>query len=104
MVKGLAFLWAISCSGIVVGAEFEVGQINKAFVVTELKVKVGDTVSFKNNDAFAHNIFSLSDTKSFDLGSYQFGQTRKVVFDKAGTVEVECALHPGMKMTISVQK
>ena len=104
MIKQLAVVLAIACSGIAECAEFEVGQVNKAFTVTELKVKVGDTVSFKNNDPFAHNIFSLSDAKSFDLGAYQFGQTRKVVFDKAGTVEVECALHPGMHMTISVTK
>jgi|SRR5450631_273170 len=104
MIKGFAIVLAVSCSGIAVGAEFEVGQLNKAFEVNELKVKVGDTVSFKNNDPFAHNIFSLSDVKSFDLGSYQFGQTRKVVLDKPGIVEVECALHPGMKMTILVQK
>lgn len=104
MIKHLAVVLAIACSGIAECAEFEVGQVNKEFTVTELKVKVGDTVSFKNNDPFAHNIFSLSDAKSFDLGAYQFGQMRKVVFDNAGTVEVECALHPGMKMTISVTK
>jgi plastocyanin len=104
MIKCLAVALTIACAGTAAGAEFEVGQLNKAFAVTELKVKVGDTVSFINNDAFAHNIFSLSDIKSFDLGSYQQGQTRKVAFDKPGTVEVECALHPGMKMTILVQK
>jgi len=102
--KSLAFALALSFSGIALGAEFEVGQVNKAFEVTELKIKAGDTVSFKNNDTFAHNIFSLSDVKSFDLGSYQQGQVRKVVFDKPGLVEIECALHPSMKMTILVQK
>ena len=104
MLKTIAAILSITCAAAAASAEFEVGQVNKAFVVTELKVKAGDTVSFKNNDPFAHNIFSLSDAKSFDLGSYQQGQTRKVVFDKPGTVEVECALHPGMKMTILVQK
>jgi plastocyanin len=103
-IKSLAIILGLACAGAAASAEFEVGQLNKAFAVTELKVKAGDTVSFKNNDPFAHNIFSLSDTKSFDLGSYQQGQTRKVVFDKPGTVEVECALHPGMTMTILVQK
>jgi len=85
-------------------AEFEVVQLNKAFGTTELKVKIGDTVSFKNADPFMHNIFSLSDAKTFDLGSYPAGQSRPVSFDKPGTVEVECALHPGMKMTILVRK
>ena len=38
---------------------------SSAGVLKELKVKVGDTVIFKNNDTFAHNIYSLSDVKPF---------------------------------------
>ena len=85
-------------------AEYEIGQKGKKFSQKELTVKVGDTVSFKNDDPFFHNIFSLSDTKTFDLGSFPQGQSKKVTFDKAGTVEVECAIHPEMKVTIEVKK
>jgi plastocyanin len=49
-------------------------------------------------------VFSLSDPKTFDLGSYAQGQAKKVVFDKPGTVEVECAIHPDMKMNVEVAK
>jgi plastocyanin len=82
----------------------EVQQKNKQFSLKTLKIKVGDSVSFKNEDPFVHNIFSLSDTKSFDLGSYPQGQAKSVVFDKPGTVEIECAIHPDMKMTVVVEK
>lgn len=85
-------------------ADHTVEQKNKAFSVKSLKVKVGDTVNFKNMDAFNHNIFSLSDVKSFDLGSYPQGQARSVVMDKPGNVEVECSIHPDMKMVIEVSK
>jgi plastocyanin len=84
--------------------EFEVSQKNKEFIPKALAVKAGDTVGFKNDDPFSHNVFSLSDTKTFDLGSYPQGQTRKITFDKPGTVEVECAIHPDMKIKIEVQK
>jgi plastocyanin len=84
--------------------EFEVAQKDKEFNPKVLKIKTGDTVSFKNDDPFSHNVFSLSDTKTFDLGSYPQGQTRKITFDKPGTVEVECAIHPDMKIDIEVQK
>jgi plastocyanin len=104
MTRALATLLGLAFAGTAAAAEFEVGQLEKSFAMSLLKVKVGDTVAFKNNDPFAHNIFSLSDVKSFDLGSYQQGQSRKVVFDRPGVVEVECALHPGMKMTVVVQK
>ena len=85
-------------------SEHVVGQKNKAFSAATLKVKVGDTVSFRNDDPFFHNIFSLSEVKSFDLGSFPQGQSRKATFTKAGTVEVECAIHPQMKMVIQVEK
>jgi len=81
-----------------------VEQKDKQFTVKSLKVKVGDTVAFKNADPFAHNVFSLSDTKTFDLGSYPQGQSKSVTFTTPGTVEVECAVHPGMKMKIEVAK
>ncbi len=87
-------LWASS---------YEVGQSDKKFTVSNLIVKVGDTVSFKNNDSFFHNIFSLSDAALFDLGSFPRGESRSVVFDTAGVVEVECAIHPSMQMKITVE-
>jgi plastocyanin len=81
-----------------------VGQAKKAFTVSALKAKVGDTITFKNDDEFAHNVFSLSDVQSFDLGSYKKGETRSLTLTSAGTIEVECAIHPEMKMKIEVAK
>jgi plastocyanin len=83
---------------------FEVAQKNKAFSQKKLKVKVGDTVNFRNDDPFFHNVFSLSDPKTFDLGSYPQGQAKAVTFDKPGTVEIECSIHPEMTMVIEVEK
>jgi len=77
-------------------------QKDKKFSPDTLKVKVGDTVIFKNEDSFFHNIFSVSDTQNFDLGSFPKGQSKTVVFNKAGKVDVECAIHPDMKMVIEV--
>ena len=82
--------------------EYEVGQKNKAFTVNQLKVQVGDTVKFTNEDPFYHNIFSLTEVKSFDLGSFKKGKSRTVTFDKPGKVDVECAIHPEMHMVIEV--
>ena len=87
--------------------EYVVDQINKSFVmtgkpITALKLKKGDTVSFKNGDPFFHNIFSLSELQTFDLGSYPAGEARAVKFEAAGTVDVECAIHPDMHMTVEV--
>jgi plastocyanin len=85
-------------------AELLIDQKDKQFSKKSVKIKVGDVVEFRNSDPFAHNIFSLSDPKSFDLGSYPQGQSKKVTFDKPGKVEVECSIHPGMQMVIEVEK
>jgi plastocyanin len=81
-----------------------VGQLKKAFTVPVLKAKVGDVVTFKNDDEFAHNVFSLSEAQSFDLGSYKKGETRNLTLTHEGTLEVECAIHPEMRMKIEVTK
>ena len=85
-------------------AEHVVSQKGKAFSMKRLSVNVGDSVRFVNDDPFTHNVFSLSDVKNFDLGSYGQGIAKSVVMDKPGIVEVECAVHPDMKMVVEVKK
>ncbi len=93
----VAFSYSVSA------AEHTVGQKNKEFTESSLTIKVGDTVHFRNDDSFFHNVFSLSDAKFFDLGSFPQGESKSVVFDQAGEIEVECAIHPTMKMKITVE-
>ncbi len=83
--------------------EHVVSQKNKSFSVKKLSVKAGDSVKFVNEDNFAHNVFSLSAAKSFDLGSFGNGGSKTIVFDKAGKIEVECAVHPDMRLDIEVK-
>ena len=102
VVSGFVFISLLG-SSLVNAAEHVVGQKNKAFSHDKLTVGVGDTVKFTNNDDFFHNVFSLSDAKFFDLGSYPKGESKSVTFEQTGTVEVECAIHPSMKMVVEVQ-
>jgi plastocyanin len=85
-------------------ADHLVTQSSKAFSAKVVEAKVGDTLSFRNDDAFVHNIFSLSDVQSFDLGTFTKGETRKVKLEQPGRVEVECAVHPEMKLVVEVKK
>lgn len=99
-----AFLCLISTALTGYANDYQIDQKNKQFSKKALKIKVGDSVEFRNSDPFAHNIFSLSDAKSFDLGSYPQGQSRKVSFDQAGKIDVECSIHPNMQLTVEVEK
>jgi len=99
--------WGLCCAGLLVAnsahaGEHLVTQKNKAFSVKKLTVKVGDSIKFVNEDSFAHNVFSLSAPKSFDLGSFGNGGSKVVTFDKPGKVEVECAVHPDMRLDVEV--
>lgn len=83
--------------------EHEVGQLNKEFTVKEISIKQGDSIKFVNLDPFFHNVFSLSDAKFFDLGSFPQNESKKVEFETKGKIEVECAIHPNMKMVVNVE-
>jgi plastocyanin len=65
-------------------------------------VKPGDSVQFKNSDNVVHNIVSLTDEFEFNLGEFKPGMTKIVKFKEKGVVDVECTIHPEMKMTIFV--
>ena len=77
-------------------------QQNRRFAPDLVVIPAGSSVSFPNFDPIFHNVFSLSKTKSFDLGNYPKGQTRMVSFAKPGIVAVYCHLHPNMTGTIVV--
>lgn len=107
-VKKAGFLLLAAWLPVAHAAEVELGQQDKSFVVNgkkveQLTIKVGDTVRFKNHDPFFHNIFSLSDIHTFDLGSFPKGESRTVIFDKKGAAEIECAIHPQMLLKLEVQ-
>src|SRR5882762_3370 len=59
-------------------------QLDRRFSPDLVVVPAGSTVSFPNMDPIFHNVYSLSKPKTFDLGSYDRGQTRRVVFPKPG--------------------
>lgn len=102
-MRHILFAVALTLPATTLAETFEVGQKDKAFTQESIDIKVGDTIKFTNNDPFFHNVFSLSDAKLFDLGSYPQGESREVVFEEAGVVEVECAIHPNMRMTVNVK-
>ena len=85
-------------------ARFVMDQRNLEFLPHVLPVPVGSTIVFPNNDQVDHNVFSMSRTKKFNLGSYKPGESKTVVFDKPGIVELRCDVHAEMAAYILVMK
>jgi plastocyanin len=82
--------------------KFQMVQLGESFIPHVLPIVRGSTVEFPNHDPIFHNVFSLSGTKSFDLGRYPKGESRRVTFDQAGIVPVFCHLHSDMSAIIMV--
>jgi plastocyanin len=80
----------------------ELNQQDRRFSPDLVVIPAGSSVSFANLDPIFHNVFSLSKSKSFDLGNYPKGQSRTVTFPKPGVVFVDCHLHPNMSAVIVV--
>jgi len=77
-------------------------QKDETFVPHVLAIVAGTTVDFPNNDHTYHNVFSLSKTKTFDLGRYAVGRSKAVKFDRPGIVRVFCDIHSHMSAFILV--
>ena len=103
MKKLLLLLSVLALSQTVLAKDYVVNQSGKKFDATTLNLKVGDTLTFKNADGFAHNAYSDDEANEFDIGMQKPGQDITVKMKAASKVEVECAIHPDMRMTVNVK-
>ena len=81
---------------------FSMAQEGETFIPHVLPVMKGDTVEFPNFDPIFHNVFSLSSTRTFDLGRYPQGSSKSVTFEEPGIVPVFCHIHSDMSAIILV--
>jgi plastocyanin len=64
-------------------------------------VKVGETVTWVNDDTVAHTATSQGGAL-FDSGNLPTGGTFRFTFTKAGTYHYFCTIHPWMKGVVVV--
>ncbi|MEM1230243.1 MAG: methylamine utilization protein [Pseudomonadota bacterium] len=77
-------------------------QRGQQFEPRLLLVPVGTLVSFPNEDATAHHVYSFSPTKPFELDLYKGDLHPPLRFDKAGVVVLGCNIHDAMRGVIYV--
>jgi plastocyanin len=65
-------------------------------------VSAGDTVTWTNDDSVGHDVTG-DGFKSGDPGAMQNGDTFEHTFDKAGTFDYVCTVHPGMEGSVKVK-
>jgi plastocyanin len=88
--------------------KMDVYQADRAFFqnakrIVALKVQSGEAVRFHNKNKLSHNLYSVSSSKTFDLGLLRKNESRSILFDRRGEVEIQCAIHPEMLLVVDVQ-
>jgi plastocyanin len=72
-----------------------------AFAPKAVKAKVGEEITWTNNDAAAHTVTAKSGGE-LDSGTLAQGASFSFTPQKAGTIEYFCAIHPSMTGTIEL--
>lgn len=114
LVLSLAVAALVGCSGQTGGGGYGGGtgggagggtssttvtERNIAFDPAKLSVKVGDTVTFVNEDSAPHNV----EIDGKELGQQASGDKVEWKAEKAGTFPYRCTIHPSMTGEITVQ-
>jgi plastocyanin len=89
---------SVSATG---GSTVQVIMSNKAYDPATVTVKVGDTVTWVNQDSPQHDV--VADNGEFKSSLFDKGATFSFTFTKAGTYPYHCSIHPGMNGTVVVQ-
>jgi plastocyanin len=74
----------------------EMDQVDRQFSPYVLAIHTGTPVLFVNNDSIAHQVYSFSPPKRFELALYHGKPREPVVFDQPGIVTVGCNIHDNM--------
>jgi plastocyanin len=87
------------------GAGGSVGVTMKdiAFAPKTVSVKVGQKITWTNEDSVPHNVTSKSG-EQISSPTFSKGGTFSFTPKKAGTISYVCTIHPGMDGTIVVTK
>jgi len=84
-------------------ADVSVDQAGQQFSQSSLTLKAGDTLVFTNKDDVTHNVKVINGDDTDDKGLQKPGEVIKATFAKPGTYQVRCAIHPKMKIDVTVQ-
>jgi plastocyanin len=97
-----AALAALGTAGALHAEDHVVVQRDKSFSQPEVTVHAGDRIVFKNEDSVSHNVFSRSPGSEFEVRAQLPGQETPVAFRTPGVAEVRCAIHPNMRLRVTV--
>ena len=96
-------LLALIITSSLFGANHVIDQKGKTFIPHAITVAVGDTITFKNSDPFAHNAYTDDKANEFDIGMQSPGKDISIKVKAAGQFNIECAIHPNMLVEVTAK-
>ncbi len=84
-------------------SEIVISQKKRTYAPGKVTIQAGQSLKIINDDIFLHHAFVDSDEMDFDSGSMEEGESRTVQFNKTGTYQVKCAIHPKMNLDVTVE-
>jgi len=83
------------------GNETKITISGFAFDPATITIKVGETVTWTNQDGVVHTV--AAEDKSWSSDNLGKGSSYSHAFETAGTFAYVCGVHPNMKGTVIVQ-
>lgn len=80
-----------------------VSQHNRQFSPQVLEITKGETVRIVNDDRVTHHVYVAAPEMSYDSGEMPVGTSLTLRFDRTGTFPVRCAIHPKMRLDVTVR-
>lgn len=100
---GPAWVFIEDVRGAPANGTMEIRQEGKQFSPRTTVVPRGTKVNFPNFDSIFHNVFSVSDGNTFDLGTARAGDpVKSYTMTNPGVVEIFCNMHSRMSASILV--
>ncbi len=85
-------------------ADVTVSEEHLNFIPDTLTINKDDAVIFSNNDDVVHNMQIIEGIGAGDdKGLQKPGENTKMRFSEPGKYTIRCAIHPKMKITVTVQ-
>lgn len=80
-----------------------ISQKSRKYAPGSVTIKTGDILRIVNDDIFLHHAFVDEEALQYDSGSMEEGETRDIEFTDAGNYQVRCAIHPRMRLDVTVE-
>jgi plastocyanin len=85
------------------GGTVAVAMKNIAFAPSSVDVRVGQKITWTNDDTVVHNVIAQTGA-SFRSSDFGQGASFSYTPTQAGTIQYVCTIHPGMDGTIVVTR